>query len=291
MSSRVDARLVPLSEIIYLETPENVRLGFRLAGPGTRLGAYLIDLGIRTVAVYGITMVLSLALFPLAGTGLPMGAYFVVAFLMEWGYGCFFETWWSGQTPGKRALGLRVLKTEGYAIGFYEAMLRNLLRAADFVPAFYAAGFLTAASNRRMQRIGDLVAGTMVVRERRPELRGDLSGLEDFEPLPLGSFRHRYRPSEKTLETIESLFRRRFELAAARIEEIASILAEPLARRLDTTEDRRFARDEPAEFLFRVLRAYRIRPDEARPPLVPAAETAASRGSASPSGVGLGATP
>jgi uncharacterized RDD family membrane protein YckC len=239
-----------------------VRLGFRLAGPGTRLGAYLIDLGIRTVAVYGITMVLAIALTPFAGAGLPMGAYFVVAFLMEWGSGCFFETWWSGQTPGKRALGLRVLKTEGYAIGFYEAMLRNLLRAADFVPAFYAAGFLTAASNPRMQRIGDLVAGTMVVRERRPELRGDLGGLKDYQPIPLGSFRHRFRPSEKTLETIEALFRRRFELAAPRIEEIASILAEPLARRLETVEDRRFARQQPAEFLFRVLRAYRIGSEE-----------------------------
>lgn len=292
MPSRVDVALPPLSEVLYLETPENVRLGFRLAGPGTRLGAYFIDLGIRTVALYGISMALSLALLPLAATGVPLGAYFVVAFVLEWGYGCFFETFWNGQTPGKRVLGLRVLKTEGYAIGFYEAMIRNLLRAADFFPACYAAGFLTAASNRRMQRIGDLVAGTMVVREGRPVLRGDLAGLADFEPFPPGSFRHRYRPTEKTLETIESLFRRRFELAAPRIEEIAGILAEPLAHRLEAPEDRRFAREEPSEFLFRVLRAYRIHPDEERASLDRALETASPpRSDAVHSTAGLGATP
>jgi hypothetical protein len=136
-------------------------------------------------------------------------------------------------------------------------MMRNLLRAADFVPLFYAAGFLTAMSNRRLQRIGDLVAGTMVVRERRPVLSGELQGLADYPPFPPEAFRHRFRPSEKTLETIEGLFRRRFELAPARLDEIALILAEPLGKRLDSFEERKFARDEPSEFLFRVLSAHR----------------------------------
>jgi uncharacterized RDD family membrane protein YckC len=253
-----------LSDQTFLEIPENVRLGFRLAGPGTRLGAYLLDLTVRFAALYGIVTVLSVALLPFATTGLPVGVYFVVAFLLEWGYGCFFETWWNGQTPGKRAFGLRVIKTEGYAIGFYEAMIRNLLRAADFVPLFYAAGFLTAMTNPRLQRIGDLVAGTMVVRERRPMLSGELDGLSDYPPFPPEAFRHRYRPSEKTLETIEGLFRRRYELAPARLDEIALILAEPIGKRLDSFDDRKFARDEPAEFLFRVLAAHRAAMESAR---------------------------
>ncbi len=253
-----------LSDQTFLEIPENVRLGFRLAGPGTRLGAYLLDLAVRFAALYGIVTVLSVALLPFATTGLPVGVYFVVAFLLEWGYGCFFETWWNGQTPGKRAFGLRVIKTEGYAIGFSEAMIRNLLRAADFVPLLYAAGFLTAMTNPRLQRIGDLVAGTMVVRERRPILAGELDGLADYPPFPPEAFRHRYRPSEKTLETIESLFRRRYELAPSRLDEIALILAEPLGKRLDSFEDRKFARDEPAEFLFRVLSAHRAAIENAR---------------------------
>ena len=253
-----------LSDQTFLEIPENVRLSFRLAGPATRLGAYLVDLAIRAAALFGIGMVLSIALVPFAATGLPAGVYFVSAFLLEWGYGCFFETWWNGQTPGKRSFHLRVIRTEGYAIGFHEAMIRNLLRAADFVPFFYATGFLVAAGNSRLQRIGDLVAGTMVVRERRPELGGELSGLSDLPPFPPGAFRHRFRPSEKTLEVIEGLFRRRFELGPARMDEIALVLAEPLGKHLDSFQDRKFAREQPAEFLFSVLRAYRSIPaDEA----------------------------
>lgn len=252
-----------LSEETYLEIPENVRLGFRLAGPGTRLGAYLLDLAFRTAALYAIVTLFSLLLLPFAATGLPVGVYFVVAFLLEWGYGFVFEAWWNGQTPGKRTFRLRVIKTEGYAIGFYEAMIRNLLRAADFAPLFYAAGFLTSISNPRMQRIGDLVAGTMVVRERRPELGGELAGLADFPAFPSEAFRHRYRPSEKTLDVIEGLFRRRFDLAPARLDEIASILAEPLGKRLESFQDRKFARDQPSEFLFRLLRTHRTRSDGA----------------------------
>ncbi len=263
MSRPEEAATRVLSDQTFLEIPENVRLGFRLAGPGTRLGAYLLDLGVRSAALYAIVTVLSLVLLPFATTGLSVGVYFVVAFVLEWGYGCFFETWWNGQTPGKRAFGLRVIKTEGYAIGFYEAMLRNLLRAADFVPLFYAAGFLTAMSNPRLQRIGDLVAGTMVVRERKPVLGGELDGLSDYPAFPPEAFRHRYRPSEKTLEVIESLFRRRFDLAPARLDEIALILAEPLGKRLDAFADRKFARDEPSEFLFRVLSAHRARIESA----------------------------
>jgi len=266
MSRREEASTRVLSDQTFLEIPENVRLGFRLAGPGTRLGAYLLDLSIRSAALYAIVVVLSIALLPFAATGLPTGVYLVVAFLLEWGYGCFFETWWNGQTPGKRAFRLRVIKTEGYAIGFYEAMIRNLLRAADFVPLFYAAGFLTAMGNPRLQRIGDLVAGTMVVRERKPVLGGELEGISDYPPLPPEAFRHRYRPSEKTLEVIESLFRRRVDLAPARLDEIASILAEPLGKRLDSFTDRKFARDQPAEFLFRVLSAQSTRIENALGP-------------------------
>ena len=262
MQHRNDPSPEPLSDRTYLETPENVRLAFRLAGPGTRLGAYLIDFGVRIAMFYGIGLLLTVILAPSAGTGLSSGVLYVLAFLLEWGYGCVFETWWNGQTPGKRALGLRVIKTEGYGIGFYDAMLRNLLRAADFFPFFYASGFLAAASTSRMQRIGDIVAGTMVIRERRPRLKGDLAGLSEHDLFPMDEFEHRYRPSEKTLEAIEALFRRRAELAPARVDEIASILAEPLGRRLVSFERRKFARQQPAEFLFQVLRSSRSQVDE-----------------------------
>ena len=255
MQPRDDRSLEPLSNRTYLETPENVRLAFRLAGPGTRLGAYLVDFALRVVIFYGMAIATFALLVPVTGTGLSTGVFYVLAFVLEWGYGCFFETWWNGQTPGKRLFGLRVIKTEGYSIGFYDAMLRNLLRAADFFPLLYAAGFIAAASTSRMQRIGDMVAGTMVIRERRPELKGELAGLAHYEPFSMNAFEHRYRPAEKTLEAIEALFRRRLDLAPARLDEIAMILADPMGRRLTSFDQRKLAREQPAEFLFRVLRS------------------------------------
>ena len=240
----------------FIETPENVRLGFRLAGPGARVGAYALDLIARLMLFVGASMLLGLTT-PAFGSGVSTGVMLVVAFLLEWGYGAFFETWWSGQTPGKRAFGLRVVKVEGYAIGFQDAMLRNILRAADFAPFFYAAGFISMSLTSRMQRIGDIAAGTMVIRERRPALSGDLTSLEDLEPFPLAEFEHRYRPTEKTLETIEALFRRKDELSRARVDEIALILAQPLSERLRTPESQRYALESPAEFVFRVLCARR----------------------------------
>ena len=260
MPSESDPTFEPLSLRTYLETPENVRLAFHLAGPGSRLGAYLLDLGVRFAMFYGIAMILGTLLSPFAETGASTGALLVLAFALEWGYGSLFETWWNGQTPGKRAFGLRVIKTEGYAIGFYDAMLRNLLRAADFVPFFYAAAFLAAASTERMQRIGDIVAGTMVIRERRPALKGTLTDLSELDPWPLHAFANRFRPSEKTLEAIELLYRRRSELAPARVDEIAAVLADPLSRHLADRTAQRLARERPAEFLFRILRSLRIQP-------------------------------
>jgi uncharacterized RDD family membrane protein YckC len=259
MSRPGSAKVPVLSDETYLEIPENVRLTFRIAGPGSRILAYLLDLTLRSVALYGIALALGVAFLSFDASGLPIGIYLIAAFLAEWGYGCFFETVWNGQTPGKRAFHLRVIKTEGYAIGLHDAMLRNLLRAADFAPLFYGAGFLCSVSSPKFQRIGDLVAGTMVVKERRPEIGGELAGLDEYEPLPPAAFLNRYRPSEKTLEIVERLFRRRYELAPDRLDEIALVLAEPLAKRLASPADRKLARDRPADFLFSVLRTHRLR--------------------------------
>jgi uncharacterized RDD family membrane protein YckC len=250
-----------LDPLTHIETPENVRLEFRLAGPGARMGAYLLDLAIRWMVLSGLGMFLSLA-FPLAQvSGLPMGIYLVGLFLVEWGYGCLFEGLWNGQTPGKRAFNLRVVKTEGYPIGFQEAVLRNLLRAADALPLLYGVGFISMLSNARMQRIGDLVAGTIVIREKRQALREELPGLRSAQPIPQGSFLHAYRPSERTLDVVDSLFRRRSQIGPGRVEEIADILAAPLAGRLATTGERVEARRHPGTFLFRLLATFQTSPD------------------------------
>lgn len=246
-----------LTHSIYLETPENVRLAFRLAGPGSRLGAYLVDVVLRTFVLWALSMGITLLLMPFNEEGLSQGVFLVILFAVEWGYFCAFEAWWNGQTPGKRIFGLRVISVEGYAIGFYEAMLRNLLRVADFVPIGYTAGLVVSASNQRMQRIGDLVAGTMVIREKQSPLRGALTQIESLEPIPASHFAAGFRPSEKTLDMIERLYRRNEELAPARIDEIAEVLATPLSTNLNVAETKIVARHHPGEFLFRTLRTFR----------------------------------
>ena len=244
----------------HIETPENVRLTYHLAGPGSRAGAYLLDLVLR-LFILGSLMIFIGLTFPLMGiSGLPIGIWLVGLFLVEWGYGCLFEGLWNGLTPGKRAFNLRVVKTEGYPIGFHEAILRNFLRVADVLPLLYGVGFITTLCNRRMQRIGDLVAGTMVVREERPLLRSELPALQNVQPLPQGSFRNAYRPSERTLDVIDGLFRRSHELGPGRVNEIARILADPLAHRLDDPKDRTEARRHPGLFLLRILATFQAPP-------------------------------
>ncbi len=254
-----------LDTLTHIETPENVRLAFRLAGPGSRLGAYLLDLLIRCIILWGLSMATAFFFPLLGGSGIPIGIWLVGFFLVEWWYGAFFEGYMNGQTPGKKALRLRVIKTEGYAIGFFEAVLRNFLRVADAMPLFYGVGFAAVVATPRMQRIGDLVAGTIVVREKRQKLRGELPGLRDLVPYPLGSFRNAYRPAERTLDVLESLYHRRSELGVGRVEEIAGILANPLAQRLTDPDERAKMRRVPNQFLFRILAAFQT-PAESHSP-------------------------
>lgn len=248
---------VPVDLRTQIETPENVRLDVRLAGPATRLGAYLLDLLIRVVVFFALSIFLGLLSVPVAHlASISSGLLLVSLFIIEWGYACLFESLWNGQTPGKRVLGLRVIKTEGYAIGFYEAMLRNLLRAADALPAFYGVGLVSALTSPRMQRVGDLVAGTIVVREKRQSLRERLPALDTVAPISLGELRHSYRPTERTLDVIDALFRREDRFSRERVNEIARVLAVPLARGLGYVDERHEVVQQPRRFLLRVLRTF-----------------------------------
>src|SRR4051812_48166003 len=122
------------------------------------------------------------------------GVILVVMFALEWGYYVAFETLWNGASPGKRALALRVVKEGGFPLGFVDSVLRNLLRAADFLPVAYVAGGTVMAGDRRFRRLGDRVAGTMVIVEDRnlvsaplrldpPALPGELEALPPRPPL------------------------------------------------------------------------------------------------------------
>jgi uncharacterized RDD family membrane protein YckC len=228
-------RVPALDNTTEVETPERVRFRHRIAGPARRGLAYLLDLLIR--AALAVVLVLAVAGF----TGLDfqdlrgasIGVTLVALFVLEWGYYVLFESLWNGSTPGKRALGLRVVKEGGVPIGFVDVLLRNLLRAADFLPAGYALGVTVMAGDRRHQRLGDKVAGTMVVIESRAGaavaaalVLSPPASAEELDALPP---RPALTPAER--EAID-LFLRRRDLSAARRRELADMLAPRLAARL-----------------------------------------------------------
>jgi uncharacterized RDD family membrane protein YckC len=121
-----------ISAALPIETPEGISFTYELASLTDRGRAYMIDLLIRIAVVAVVAVIFAVFLGPaiLAGLGLWLILYFVV----EWGYYVVFDLIWDGQSPGKRLFELRVIKSAGHPIGFYDSVLRNLLRAADSVP-------------------------------------------------------------------------------------------------------------------------------------------------------------
>ncbi|WP_164014985.1 RDD family protein [Pyxidicoccus trucidator] len=146
-------------------TPEYVEFRFTLAGIYSRFLAWLLDGLIVAALSMMVMMALSFLMLAFPGFGSALGA--VVFFLVEWGYSIALETAWSGQTVGKRVLSLRVIQESGVRIGFYHAALRNLTRPVDRLPLFYLVGGVSALVSGAHQRLGDMLAGTIVVRERR----------------------------------------------------------------------------------------------------------------------------
>lgn len=224
--SRIDTRV----EIL---TPENIVFSYRLAGPFRRLPAYLIDLTIRvTLLVFGATLVaIFLGLAGLGGAG--MAFWMVAWFGLSWFYGGVFEALWNGQTPGKRMSNIRVISVGGEPINFTQALLRNILRAADALPMYtYSFGLLSAAMNDRFQRLGDLACGTMVVVESR-EMAGAVVRLQEpavlrfAEQLP-----HDFHVAPSLARALSSYVSRRPYMNAARRFEVSRHLASALAEQM-----------------------------------------------------------
>ena len=194
-------------------TPEGVELNLRLAGPVPRACAWAIDFVLR-VAVF---MTLSSGFGYLAGLG--FGLWLLAAFLLEWFYPVVFEIWFGGATPGKRQMGLRVVNDDGTPVQAAASVVRNLLRAVDFLPLLYGAGLVSMLANRDFKRLGDIVAQTVVV--YREEARGSaalpvMAALAPPRPLALEEAR-----------AIVDYAERVPELTPERAEELAR-LAEPL---------------------------------------------------------------
>jgi uncharacterized RDD family membrane protein YckC len=148
-------------------TTEKVPFRYRVAGPGSRFLAWLIDAGL--IAVVALASAMFLGVLEQGREGLGSALVVLGIFALNWGYFLLFEWLWTGQTPGKRLLGLRVIRRRGTAVSFWQAAVRNILRFVDapLVPGFYFLGFAVAACNRESRRLGDLAADTLVVHVER----------------------------------------------------------------------------------------------------------------------------
>jgi len=153
----VSAGSVLLDTLHQVETPEGITLALRPAGLPARGQAYVIDLLIRMVVMGTLAALLA------ALKGFGTGLWLATAFLVEWFYPVLFELMPGAATPGKRIVGLQVLMDSGLPVTAGASVLRNLLRAVDFLPMAYFAGCISMLLRRDFRRLGDLVAGTLVV--------------------------------------------------------------------------------------------------------------------------------
>ena len=224
----------PLDTTAEVETPEQVRFRHQLAGPARRAAAYLVDLIVRgtIVFVFGFAAVLGGLVSTHGVAGVGTGLLLLLLFLVEWGYYVVCESLMSGRSVGKRAFGLRVVKIGGHPLGFGDSVLRNLLRAADALPSFYAIGVVVMAKDPLFRRLGDMVAGTVVVSEEKQRILAALRIEPPPTPKELERIPEKLAISPGEIEAIEQFLRRLGQLSPARELELAEIAAPIFARRM-----------------------------------------------------------
>jgi uncharacterized RDD family membrane protein YckC len=240
-------------DVLIIETPERVPLHFALASIGNRFLACALDHTIQVLAIIlmGIAFTL-LANYSSLGEQLSAmpkwvtAILIVIVFLIFSAYFAFFEWIWNGQTPGKRLLKLRVIREDGRPVTFWEAAVRNLLRTFDMMPApFYSIGLISVFLSMSDQRVGDMVAGTVVIRERESEAPSFSQVFASSVSDP--AMRRSFRPvdfnasltplTEAEIEVVETFLRRRWELVDMARQWMAWRVSLPLLFKLRPTYD------------------------------------------------------
>ncbi|PYS83301.1 MAG: hypothetical protein DMF67_09650 [Acidobacteria bacterium] len=250
---------VPTDETLVIETPERVPLHFALASIGNRFLACAFDHFLQVVVILAVILLF-------AWLGNAAGLYervkdapkwllavaVVLLFLVWSGYFALFEWAWNGQTPGKRWLRLRVIREDGRPVTFWEAAARNLVRIFDMEPfPFYSIGLVAVFVSSRDQRVGDMVAGTVVVREREAQApsfdqvfsapTSDAALRRSFKPVPFTA--NVQALAEAEIEVVEAFLRRRWDLEEAPRQWMAWRVATPILYKLRPAFD-------PAEFTY-----------------------------------------
>lgn len=227
---------------LTIETPEQTSLEFPLAGIGSRFLAVALD----TLLQFAIYLVLGLiaalvASFSIAGTlerqwGIAILLF--VAFGVQFGYFATFETFWNGQTPGKRWTHLRVIQDSGRPINAYDAILRNLLRIVDSLPSLYAIGIVTMLISKENKRVGDYAAGTVVVHEKPLQGVDSIWSVTAAQSQALPTVPSaQLSPDE--LQLVETFFERRANLDPDVRRSMARQIAQRLGERLNVPSESR----------------------------------------------------
>ncbi|MBV9269347.1 MAG: RDD family protein [Acidobacteriaceae bacterium] len=258
-----DQRTPPSSDTfvdrLSIDTPEQIQLHFAVAGIGSRFLAYALDTLIQTAAA----LLIGVVFLVLSLTGLlsksrqsslwVTAAVIVAAFLLYYGYFLIFEIVWNGQTPGKRKIGIRVIKDSGRPLTAAESIGRNLLRVVDQLPGFYAVGVLTAAINAQGKRLGDFVAGSIVVHDR--SLEGIRTSWRPPERRLVQSRIGGKRLSAEEVALIETFLVRRYQLADEVRRRMAHDILDRMASKLALTDNDRAGAESTLEALVHEHRA------------------------------------
>src|SRR3989442_4197311 len=212
---------------LEVETPDHVVLRYDLAGAGNRGFAAVLDFLIASLIAFTASMIL-LLLGAASSGGLLLfsGLAVIVTLVLIWGYFILLEWLWNGQTIGKRAYKLRVINEDGSPARFTQVLIRNLLRLVDFLPSFYGLGVLIIIISPKSQRLGDLAAGTYVVRAPRPQV--DWFALRTVTPLGAGAFAETRRMPGEAQRLVREFVAREAKLAPTERARIAALIASKL---------------------------------------------------------------
>lgn len=234
------------SDQLSIETPELVAIQMPIAGIGSRFIALLVDYLVWIPSMLMIGKIFSYILpgisaFNRLSEQWAIALYTFLIFLFNWGYFTLFEAFGNGRTPGKRAARIRVIQRSGRAIGLFESMARNFIRFIDMIPFVvpYAVGTIAIFVTRDHQRLGDLAAGTLVVRDRIEEAPASTESTRTFTanlfapaiptPEPHAGFTlpdHGVaKLNSADLQVLESFFARRLDMPMATREALAQRIA------------------------------------------------------------------
>jgi uncharacterized RDD family membrane protein YckC len=203
--------LAVLDSVVAAETPEGILLEMRPAGASARFAAYLIDLLIYLALLFAASIILGLM------GNFGVGIFFIIVFLLHWFYPVFFELGRSGATPGKRSMGLKVVMDNGLPVTPAASITRNLMRFADFMPAFYGFAAVSMLVRADGKRLGDLAAGTLVVHQPRPAPKAALDMVTPVAPVRT--------LSQRDQSAVIALAARAPTLTVERLDELAAMAA------------------------------------------------------------------